>query len=99
VTTNQAVGGSNSSEQQGAVLPVAAHSVKLRFIQPGKLTRNAFLESFNGKFREYCLNLGWFASPADARSTINAWRDHYNHVRPHRSLGKKPPAVFAREAA
>jgi putative transposase len=73
--------------------------VKLHFIQPGKPTQNAFVESFNGKFRDYCLNLHWFASLADARSTINTWRDHYNHVRPHRSLGKIPPAVFAREAA
>lgn len=73
--------------------------VKLHFIQPGKPTQNAFVESFNGKFREYCLNLHWFASLQDARSTIDDWRTHYNHVRPHRSLGKKPPAVFAREVA
>ena len=73
--------------------------VKLHFIQPGKPTQNAFVESFNGKFREYCLDLHWFASLEDARSTINALQEHYNHVRPHRSLGKKPPAVFAREAA
>ncbi len=73
--------------------------VKLHFIQPGKPTQNAFIESFNGKFREYCLNLNWFASLDDARSTIEDWRMHYNHVRPHRSLGRKPPAVFAREAA
>ena len=73
--------------------------VKLHFIQPGKPTQNAFVESFNGKFREYCLNLNWFASLEDARSTIEQWRQHYNHVRPHRSLGKKPPAVFASEAA
>lgn len=69
------------------------------FIQPGKPTQNAFVESFNGKFREYCLDLHWFASLDDARATIEAWRTHYNHVRPHRSLGKKPPAVFARQAA
>jgi putative transposase len=73
--------------------------VKLHFIQPGRPTQNAFVESFNGKFREYCLNLNWFASLEDARSTIEDWRHHYNHVRPHRSLGRKPPAVFAREAA
>ncbi len=73
--------------------------VKLQFIQPGKPTQNAFVESFNGKFREYCLDLNWFASLEDARSTIEHWRQHYNHVRPHRSLGKKPPAVFAREAS
>lgn len=74
-------------------------SVKLHFIQPGKPTQNAFVESFNGKFREYCLNQHWFASLDDARSKISDWNHHYNHVRPHRSLGKKPPAVFAHEAA
>jgi len=73
--------------------------MKLHFIQPGKPTQNAFVESFNGKFRDYCLNLHWFASLEDARSTINDWRHHYNHVRPHRSLDSKPPAVFAEEAA
>ncbi|MEM1111917.1 MAG: IS3 family transposase [Pseudomonadota bacterium] len=73
--------------------------VKLHFIQPGKPTQNAFVESFNGKFRDYCLDLHWFASLADAKEEIESWRNHYNHVRPHRSLGKKPPAVFAREAA
>ena len=73
--------------------------VKLHFIQPGKPTQNAFVESFNGKFRDYCLDLHWFASLEDARSIIDGWRKHYNHVRPHRSLGKKPPAVFAQEAA
>jgi putative transposase len=49
--------------------------------------------------REYCLDLHWFASIEDARSTINDWQRHYNKVRPHRSLGRKPPAVFAMEAA
>ena len=50
-------------------------------------------------FREYCLNLQWFASLEDPRSTVASWRHHYNYERPHRSLGKMPPAVFAREAA
>lgn len=72
--------------------------VRLHFIQPGKPTQNAFVESFNGKFREYCLDLNWFASLEEARSTIKSWRQHYNHVRPHRSLGRIPPAVFATEA-
>ena len=72
---------------------------KLSFIQPGKPTQNAIVESFNGKFRDYCLDLHWFASLEDARSTIDTWREHYNHVRPHRSLGKQPPAVYARQAA
>jgi len=73
--------------------------VTLHFIQPGKPTQNAFVESFNGKFRDYCLDLNWFASLDDARTTIDSWRHHYNHIRPHRSLGRKPPVVFAREAA
>jgi len=62
-------------------------------------TQNAFVESFNGKFREFCLNLHWFASLEDARSTIDDWRKQYNHVRPHRSLGKLPPAIYAKRAA
>ena len=70
--------------------------VKLNFIQPGKPVQNAFVESFNGKFRDSCLNENWFTSLADARSTINAWRIHYNEVRPHSSLGYLPPAQFAK---
>lgn len=73
--------------------------VKLHFIQPGKPTQNPFVESFNGKFWDYCLDLNWFASLEDARSTISQWRDYYNTVRPERSLDNKPPTVFAREAA
>ena len=73
--------------------------VKLHFIKPGKPTQNAFDGSFNGRFRQYCLNRNWFVSPEDARSTIDTWRDHYNHVRPHRPLGKKQLAVFVEEVA
>jgi len=58
--------------------------VKLHFIQPGKPTKNAFVESLNGKFREYCLDLNWFASLEGARSTIDVWRSHHNHIMPHR---------------
>jgi transposase InsO family protein len=76
----------------------ACQAQSMHFIQPGKPTQNAFIESFNGKFRAYCLDLNWFASLNDAREIIERWRTHYNHVRPHRSLGK-PPAVFAREIA
>ena len=72
--------------------------VQLHFIQPGKPTQNAFVESFNGKFRDQCLNLNWFRDLAEARMAIDEWRTHYNEVRPHRSLGQ-PPAVFARMAA
>jgi len=74
-------------------------SIKLQFIQPGKPSRNAFMESFNGKCREYCLDLHWFSSLADARETIERWQTHYNEFRPHRSLGHEPPAVFVQEAS
>lgn len=74
-------------------------AVKLHFIQPGKPTQNAFVESFNGKFREYCLDMNWFMSIEDAREQIDRWRYHYNEERPHSSVGRIPPAQFARRAA
>lgn len=73
--------------------------VKLGFIQPGKPTQNAFVESLNGKFRNECLNQHWFRTMAEARVEIEAWRHHYNHIRPHSSLGYLPPVVFAKKAA
>ena len=72
--------------------------VTLNFIQPGTPVQNAFVESFNGRFRDACLNEHWFASPNDAKRTIEAWHRHYNEERPHSALGCKPPAVFARSA-
>jgi putative transposase len=74
-------------------------SVKLQFIQPGKPTQNAFVESFNGKFRDNCLNQHWFLGLADARRTVNAWRNDYNQTRPHSSLNYQPPATYERMAA
>ena len=68
--------------------------VQLRFIQPGKPIQNALVESFNGKFRDACLNEHWFLDLADARRTIEAWRVHYNTVRPHSSLGFLSPELF-----
>ena len=74
-------------------------NVKLLFIQPGKPTQNAFVESFNGRFREGCLNQQWFKDLTDARQIINSWRNHYNQERPHSSLGYRPPLVFEKQAA
>jgi putative transposase len=68
--------------------------VKLQFIEPGKPTQNAFVESYNGKFRDACLNEHWFVSIADARRTIEYWRTHYNTVRPHSSLADRTPEQF-----
>jgi putative transposase len=75
------------------------NGVKLHFIQPGKPTQNAFVESFNGRFRDGCLNQQWFRDIDDARSIIKDWRKHYNEQRPHSSLGYLPPKVFAHKAA
>ena len=72
--------------------------VRLHFITPGKPTENGYIESFtksfNGKFRDECLNLNWFLGPADARVTIEDWRTDYNRDRPHSSLGYLTPLGF-----
>ena len=73
--------------------------VKLHFIQPGKPTQNAFVESFNGRFRDSCLNQQWFRDIDDARSIIHTWRTHYNEERPHSSLGYLAPKTFEQQAA
>lgn len=74
--------------------------VVLDFSRPGKPTDNAFIESFNGKFRAECLNAHWFMSLEDAREKCEAWRRDYNEVRPHSAIGNKPPiALIGRSAA
>jgi len=73
--------------------------VKLSFIQPGKPTQNAFVESLNGKFRNECLNQHWFRTLDEARYEIELWREHYNNVRPHSSLNFMSPVEFAKQAA
>jgi putative transposase len=65
--------------------------VVLDFSRPGKPTDNAFIESFNGKFRAECLNAHWFMSLDDARAKMEEWRRDYNEVRPHSAIGNKPP--------
>lgn len=69
--------------------------VKLAFIQPGKPTQNAYIESFNGRFRDECLNDHWFTTLYEARVLIEAWRKDYNLNRPHSSLGDITPLEFA----
>lgn len=73
----------------------AERGVELRFIRPGKPVQNCFIESFNGTIRRDCLEANWFDSLADARRKIEAWRNEYNHDRPHTSLGGLAPAEFA----
>lgn len=68
--------------------------VKLHFIRPGKPVDNAYMESFNGKFRDECLNQNWFMSLGHARQVIEEWRVDYNMVRPHSSLDDMTPIEF-----
>lgn len=79
-----------------AVLTWAQHrGVTAHLIDPGRPTQNAFIESFNGSFRDECLNTSWFMSLEDARRIIEDWRIDYNEVRPHSSLSGKTPTEFA----
>lgn len=73
------------------------NKVQLKFIQPGKPVQNAYIESFNGKFRDECLSQNWFLNLDEARKEIEKWRKDYNEHRPHRSLKMKTPNQFAKE--
>ncbi len=68
--------------------------VTLDFSRPGKPTDNAFIESFNGKFRAECLNAHWFMCLGDAVTKCEAWRRDYNEERPHSAIGNKPPITL-----
>ena len=70
--------------------------VRLRFIDPGKPVQNAFIESFNGRLRDECLNEHWFLSLAHARRITEEWRVDYNRNRPHTSLGNLTPLEYRR---
>ena len=74
------------------------HKAILDFSRPGKPTDNALIESFNGSFRDECLNIHWFLSLDDARQKIEQWRQDYNRFRPHSSLGNITPDEFAERA-
>ena len=63
------------------------NGVTLKLIQAGKPTQNGYIESFNGKFRDECLNEHWFSTLAEARAIVSAWRRDYNETRPHSSIG------------
>jgi len=73
------------------------HGIALRLIEPGKPNQNAYVESFNGRFRDECLNEHWFISLAHARAVIEAWRREYNEERPKESLSGLTPAQFAKQ--
>lgn len=69
--------------------------IRIIYIQPGRPMQNGYVESFNGRFRDECLNANWFSTMADARQKIEAWRQDYNEERPHSSLGYRAPQEFA----
>ena len=71
------------------------HGIRHILIQPGRPMQNGYIESFNGKFRDECLNDHWFQTLPQARAAIALWRQDYNEVRPHSSCRRMPPAKFA----
>ena len=73
------------------------NDVQLCFIRPGRPVENGFIESFNGRLRDECLNVEWFSSLDNARQKLAKFRAHYNHHRPHSSLADRTPAAFAQQ--
>jgi len=91
----------NGPEFTGRMLDLWAYfqKVTLDFSRPGKPTDNAFIESFNGRFRQECLNPNWFLCLDDLRSKVEEWRQEYNEDRPHSALGDLAPREFAASQA
>ncbi len=91
----------NGPELRGRAMErwASDHRVELYFIDPGKPTQNAYIESFNGRFHEECLNLDLFTSLEEARDIIEDWRIDYNEEQPHSSLGYQTPSEFAAKRA
>jgi putative transposase len=87
----------NGPEFRGRALQAWSEerNITLAFIEPGKPIQNAFVESFNGRMRDECLNANWFLNVADARHKIQAWRQDYNQQRPHSALGYRTPCEYA----
>lgn len=89
----------NGSEFSGRLLDLWAYhrATRIDFSRPGKPTDNCFVETFNGSFRDECLNVHWFETMEDAKGTIEAWRRDYNETRPHMALKDIAPEEFARQ--
>ena len=87
----------NGSEFCSRALEVwaMANEVRLCFIRPGRPVENGFIESFNGRLRDECLNVEWFTTLDDARQKLAKFREHYNRERPHSALADRTPAAFA----
>ena len=91
----------NGPEFTGKAMLTWAHrnGIALRLIEPGKPNQNAYVESFNGRLRDECLNEHWFTSLGHARAVIEAWRREYNEERPKRVLDGRTPAEYAKHLA
>ena len=89
----------NGKEFCGKAMVAWAHArgVQLRLIEPGKPNQNAYIESFNGRLRDECLNEHWFPSLLHARAEIERWRREYNEKRPKKALGGLTPAAYAKQ--
>jgi putative transposase len=90
----------NGPEFAGTALDAWTYERKInhQFIQPGKPNQNAYVESFNGKVRDECLNEHWWRNIDHARNKIERWREDYNQVRPHSSLNNQTPEAFAEKS-
>lgn len=95
----QAIRTDNGKEFCSRAMLTWAHArgIRLYLIEPGKPNQNAYIESFNGRFRDECLNEHWFTSLPHAQVIIEAWRQEYNTERPKKALGGLPPTVYARQ--
>ncbi len=80
-------------------LPQVIRTDNVRLIQPGKPNQNAYVESFNGRLRDECLNEHWFTHLLHARTVIETWRHEYNEERPKKALGGKTPSAYAKQLA
>ncbi|WP_225443908.1 IS3 family transposase [Xanthomonas campestris] len=91
----------NGKEFCGKAMVAWAHArnVQLRLIQPGKPNQNAYVESFNGRLRDECLNEHWFPTLLHARTEIERWRREYNEDRPKKAIGGMTPAAYAQHLA
>ena len=89
----------NGKEFCGKAMVIWAHEhgVQLRLIEPCKPNQNAYIESFNGRLRDECLNEHWFPSLLHARAEIERWRQEYNEERPKKALGGLTPAAYAKQ--
>jgi transposase InsO family protein len=89
----------NGKEFCGKAMITWAHErgLQLRLIEPGKPNQNAYIESFNGRLRDECLNEHWFPNLLDAHANIESWRQEYNEERPNKALGGLPPAAYAKQ--